>query len=159
MTRGRETVERGHQDATAVVRRWAKLWSTGDLGAADSVFAPDLHDHRPSPAHDIEGIDGEQQFITRVRCAFPDLQVEIEDMMVEGDRIAARVMHRGTHRGDFLGIAPTGRPVTYEGTVIFRIVDGRIAERWGTVDLFAILWQLEVPTTLPLGAGLGTAST
>ena len=152
-------MERGHQDATAVVKRWARLWSTGDLGDTDRVFAPDLHDHRPPPAHDVEGIEGEKQFITRVRSAFPDLRVEIEDTVVEGDRVAARVMHRGTHRGDFLGIAPTGRSVAYEGTVIFRIVDGRITERWGTVDLFAILWQLGVPMALPIGAGLGTAST
>lgn len=152
-------MEREHQDATAVVKRWARLWSIGDLADTDRVFAPNIHDHRPPPAHDIEGINGEKQFISRVRFAFPDLQVEIEDMVVEGDRVAARVMHRGTHRGDFLGITPTGRSVAYEGTVIFRIVDGRITERWGTVDLFAILWQLGVPPTLPIGAGLGTTST
>jgi steroid delta-isomerase-like uncharacterized protein len=129
----------------AVVRRWAELWSTGDLEAARHVFAPDLFDHRLPPARDIRGIDQETQFIAWVRSAFPDLRVEVEDMVASGNRAATRVTHRGTHRGTFLGIAPTGRPVEYEGTVIFRIADGRIAERWGTVDLFAILWQLGVP--------------
>src|SRR5436190_21758257 len=123
-------------DATTVVRRWAALWSTGELAGAEGVFARDLYDHRRPPLHDVAGIEGEKRFIARVRAAFPDLRVEIEDMVAAGDRVAARVTHRGTHHGDFFGIAPTGRPVTYEGTVIFRIADGRIAERWGTVDLF-----------------------
>jgi predicted ester cyclase len=128
------------------------------LAAAEGILASDLHDHRGPPAHDIQGIDGEKRFIARVRSAFPDLQVEIEDMVTEGDRVAARVMHRGTHRGDFLGIAPTGRSVTYEGTVIFRIVEGKISERWGTVDLFAILWQLRAPVLLQTATALSDFS-
>jgi steroid delta-isomerase-like uncharacterized protein len=132
-------------NATMVVRRWAALWSTGELASADRVFARDLYDHRGPPLHDIEGIEGEKQFIGGVRAAFPDLCVEIQDVVAEGDRVAARVLHRGTHHGDFFGIAPTGRPVVYEGTVIFRIADGKIAERWGTVDLFGLLSQLGAP--------------
>jgi steroid delta-isomerase-like uncharacterized protein len=141
-----------------VVHSWARLWSTGDLTAAAGVFASDVHDHRGPPAHDIHGIDGEKRFIVRVRAAFPDLQVEIEDLVTEGDRVAARVMHRGTHRGDFLGIAPTGRSVTYEGTVIFRIAEGKIRERWGTVDLFALLWHLGEPVLRQTATGLGDVS-
>lgn len=129
-------------NVAAVVRRWAALWSTENLASADRVFVRDVHDHRAHPFHDITGIEGEKQFIARVRAAFPDLRVDIEETVAEGEHVAARVMHRGTHQGDFLGIAPTGRPVTYEGTVIFRIVDDRITERWGTVDLFGILSQL-----------------
>jgi steroid delta-isomerase-like uncharacterized protein len=125
-----------------VVRRWAALWSSGGLAGAERVFAPDLHDHRGPPLHDLAGIEEEQRFIARVRAAFPDLRVEIADTVIQGDRVAARVLHRGTHHGDFFGIAPTGRPVVYEGTVIFRIADGKIAERWGTVDVFGLLAQL-----------------
>jgi steroid delta-isomerase-like uncharacterized protein len=132
------------QDNRAAVRRWAELWSTGDLAHTDRVFAGDVRDHRMSPVSSIEGIEGEKRFIASIRSSFPDLQVEIEDMVVERDRIAARVVHRGTHRGDFLSISPTGRSVVYEGTVIFRIADHRIAERWGTVDVFGILLQLGV---------------
>jgi Domain of unknown function (DUF4385)/SnoaL-like polyketide cyclase len=93
------------------------------------------------------------------QCPDPDLRVDIEDMVLGGDRVAARAMHRGTHRGNFLGITPTGRSVAYEGTVIFRIADGRIAERWGTVDLFAILWQLGSLHAFSTGVGLSTPTT
>lgn len=135
---------------TAVVRRWAALWSSGKPADADQVFARDLYDHRGPPLHDIAGIEGEKQFVTRVRTAFPDLRVEIEDLVAAGDRVATRVLHRGTHQGDFFGIAPTGRPVAYEGTIIFRIADGRIAERWGTIDLFGLLAQLgATPASVP----------
>ncbi|HEX6506061.1 MAG TPA: ester cyclase [Chloroflexota bacterium] len=136
----------------AVVLRWAELFSTGDPTTATEVFACDLHDHRFPPIGDIEGIEGETRFIASIRTAFPDLRVEIEDMVAEGDRVAARVTHRGTHGGSFLGVPPTGRLVTYEGTVIFRIADGRIADRWGTVDLFGILLQLGVTTTVLIPA-------
>lgn len=136
-------------NTTMAVRRWAELWSSGDLSHASMVFAPNVHDHRPPPLSDIQGIDGERRFIAWVRAVFPDLRVEIEGLVAAGDRVAARAMHRGAHCGDFLGIAPTGRAVAYEGTVIFRIADGRIAERWGTVDLFGILVQLTGTTLLP----------
>jgi steroid delta-isomerase-like uncharacterized protein len=133
-----------------IVSRWAALWSTGELADADRVFARDLCDHRGPPLHDIAGIEGEKRFIDRVRTAFPDLRVEIEDMVAQGNRVAARVMHRGTHRGDFFGIAPTGTPVAYEGTVIFRVAEGRIAERWGTIDLYGLLAQLGAAPALVL---------
>lgn len=129
-------------NTTMVVNRWAELWSGDDLSGANVVFAPNVLDHRAPPLPDIQGIDEERRFIAWVHAAFPDLQVEIEEQVAEGDRVAVRVMHRGTHRGDFLGIAPTGRAVAYEGTVIFRIADDRIAERWGIVDLYGILVQL-----------------
>lgn len=134
------------ENAGAVLQRWADLWSTGDLANADQVFTGDVRDHRTSPSADIFGIEGEKSFIASIRAAFPDLQVEIADAVTEGDRIAARVLHRGTHRGTFLHVAPTGRRVTYEGTVILRIVEDRIGERWGTVDIFGILLQLGAAT-------------
>lgn len=152
-------MSREQRPARAIVERWGRLWSTGDSAKASEVFAPDVVDHRPPPARDIRGIAGETRWITRVRAAFPDLRLEIAETVAEGDRIAARVMHRGTHRGEFFGLAPSGRSVAYEGTVIFRIVDDKIAERWGTVDLFAILWQLGLPSTLPIAGGLGVAAT
>lgn len=129
-------------DAPSIARCWAELWSIGDSTLADRVFAADLRDHRSAPFEDVQGIEAELRFIALIRSAFPDLRVEIADLLVDGDRVAARVIHHGTHRGELLDIPPTGRRVTYEGMVIFRMADGRIAERWGTVDLFGILRQL-----------------
>ena len=137
-----DATRRNEGDAESVARRWAALWSTGDLRHADRVFADNVLDHRTSPMLSIEGIDGEKRFIASIRAAFPDLRVDVEDVVVQGNRVAARVVHRGTHRGTFLGLAPTGRAVTYEGTVIFRVENERVAERWGTVDLFGLVQQI-----------------
>lgn len=128
-----------------VVRRWADLWSSGNLADAARVFTDDVRDHRTSPFTGIQSIEDEQRFIARVRAAFPDLRVEIVDMLADGDRVAVRAVHHGSHRGTFLGIPATGRSVVYEGTVIFRLRHEKIAERWGTVDLFGIMEQLGVP--------------
>ena len=146
-------MQRDRANAVEVVHRWASLWSSGQLSDAERIFAPELHDHRPSPARDITSVDAEKQHITWVRSAFPDLQVENEGMVIEANHVAARMTHRATHRGPFMGIPPTGTTVVYEGTVIFRLRDGRIAERWGTVDLFAILWQLGNRPPGPMGSG------
>lgn len=144
---------RERDDAIAAVERWAALWSARESVSTETVFAPDVYDHRPAPGQDLKGIDAEMEFVRWVRSAFPDLQIEIEDTLVEGDRVAARVRHQGTHLGDFMGIAATGRTVVYEGTVIFRLQDDRIAERWGTVDLFGILWQLGDLTSVAMAGG------
>lgn len=151
MERKSSSLEPQAQSLRVVVQRWAELWSTGDLESAEKIFTQEVRDHRAPPLPDIDGIEAERRFIASVRSAFPDLHIQIEDAVFEADRVAARVMHRGTHTGSFLGLAPTGRPVAYEGTVIFRIADGRIAERWGTVDLFGILWQLGALSILPAG--------
>ena len=74
--------------------------------------------------------------------AFPDLHVSVEDVIAEGDRIAARNSVTGTHQGEYMGIPPTGRRVTYNEMFIVRFVDGRIAETWGVVDVFSQMKQL-----------------
>lgn len=74
--------------------------------------------------------------------AFPDLRVEIEDVIAEGDRVACRNTVTGTHRGEYRGLAPTGRTVTYSEMFVVRFTGGRIAEIWGVVDLYSQLRQL-----------------
>ncbi len=78
-----------------------------------------------------------------MREAFPDMQVTIPDAVAEGDRVAIRAIWRGTHKGTFRGLAATGRSVTMEGMVFWRIENGKIAERWAIIDLPAVLRQLQ----------------
>jgi predicted SnoaL-like aldol condensation-catalyzing enzyme len=87
-------------------------------------------------------IDTFKQTFAEARAGLPDLSITIEDVMVEGDRVAARVVMRGTHRGEFQGIAPTGKRVEVRAIDMFRISDGKIVEHWGGT-----------PTTPPASCG------
>ena len=88
------------------------------------------------------GAEALKEVFSRLHRAFPDLHVSVEDLIAEGDRIAARNSVTGTHQGDYMGIPPTGRRVTYNEMFIVRFVDGRIAETWGVVDVFSQMKQL-----------------
>jgi predicted ester cyclase len=96
----------------------------------------------------------------RLHQAFPDLHITIEDLVEEGDKVVSRQSVTGTHQGDYMGIQPTGKSITYNEVFIVRFADGRIAETWGVVDLLSQMRQLGVissPRTSP-GPLAGTAS-
>jgi steroid delta-isomerase-like uncharacterized protein len=82
-----------------------------------------------------------------VYTASADLRHTIEDMVAEGDKVATRMTSRGTHTGDFRGIAPTGKQFTVTGMDLFRIADGKIAEQWTNLDTLGVLQQLGVLPT------------
>jgi steroid delta-isomerase-like uncharacterized protein len=84
----------------------------------------------------------EQQLIAMYRTAFPDLRLDIEHLVAEGDTIVVRFTAHGTHRGELLGILPTGKPVTVAAMELFRLADGKIAEQWVTMDVLGLLQQL-----------------
>ncbi|AUV83672.1 ester cyclase [Salinigranum rubrum] len=137
------STERTHDlDANkAVVRRFVEtVWQRGDVSAMDELFTPDsvLHD----PSDDVRGPEAFRTYNQRYLDAFPDLEYTIEDVLAEGDRVAFRARMRGTHRGPFMGIEPTGETFEGEGIIIARIEDGKIAERWASFDALGMLRQL-----------------
>jgi predicted ester cyclase len=77
-----------------------------------------------------------------LRAAFPDLQLTVEDIIAEGDRVAVNLTARGTHRGTFQGIAPTGKTVTVSAFEVVRIENGKLVEHWGGPDTLNLLQQL-----------------
>ena len=77
-----------------------------------------------------------------VRAAFPDIQLTVEDQVAEGDKVVTRYTLRGTHKGEFAGIAPTDKQVTFTGIWIYRIEGGKIVERWGNSDRAGLLEQI-----------------
>ena len=78
----------------------------------------------------------------RLHRAFPDLHIKVEDLIAEGDKVVARDTVTGTHQGEYMGLPPTGKSITYNEIVICRFADGRIAETWGVVDVVSQLRQL-----------------
>jgi predicted ester cyclase len=125
-----------------IVRRFSDdLWGRGNLIAGDQVLAVDLIEHNPLPGQGA-GREGHKRVVALFRSAFPDLHVVTEDLLEEGDRVALRWRAEGTHRGDLMGLAPTGKPVTLTGIEILRLKDGKIVERWAEDNGQAVLAQL-----------------
>ena len=133
------------EENKAIVRRQEEeLFTQGNLAAADDIYAPDYVGHDPSNPEDIKGLEAAKQAASDYRKAFPDLRVTVEDLIAEGDKVAARLRFRGTHRGEMDGIAPTSRHVDCTGIVISRIEEGKIAEDWANFDDLGMMQQLGV---------------
>ena len=127
---------------------WAVL-GRGNVAAINDLVAVDFVDHNPFPGQS-PGRDGLRQSVRLFHTPFPDIQVSVDDLIAEGDRVAARWTARGTHAGEFLGIAPTGRQVMIKGVDIFRLAGGRIAERWGHQDELGLIQELGVLPALAM---------
>ena len=117
------------EENKAVFRRQEEeIFTQGNLDAADEIYARNYVGHDPINPEDIRGLDAAKQAAADYREAFPDLHVTVEDLIAEGDKVAARLRFRGTHLGKLNGIAPTGKRVDCTGIVISRMEDGKIAE-------------------------------
>ncbi|KIF66765.1 ester cyclase [Streptomyces sp. AcH 505] len=129
----------------ATLRHLHEAVNSGDAElirqAIDEVFAPDVVIRTPLPVG-ATGAQALKEVFTTLLTAFPDLHVAVEDVIVEGDKAVCRNTVTGTHRGDYLRLAPTGNSVTYNEMFVFRFADDRIVETWGVVDVLSQLRQL-----------------
>ena len=136
----------GHAEAhKALVQQFVEeFWNRGELDAVDKLMTHDAAIHEP-----VTGSPDDLKAVaTMIRSAFPDWHSTVEEMLVEGDRVAERWTGRGTHRGEFQGISPTGKSVAVPGVVFYRIADGKIAEFRGQFDRMSLMQQLGViPST------------
>ena len=129
-------------DAKALVlRHHEEIWTRGNLDAIDDLYAPDFVGHHPGAA-DWVGREGVREVVVRVRQAFPDFAESVEDVIVEGDKVVTRITATGTQRGPFMNAPPTGREVRFAEMAIYRLVNGRIAEKWGMIDRLGVFQQL-----------------
>jgi steroid delta-isomerase-like uncharacterized protein len=127
----------------ALVRRFFALGpSQGDLKAAGELLANDFTLHVPLPCS--PGVQGMKEVILACRAAFEHLDVTVEDLVADGEMVAARFTARGIHKGTFMGLLATGKSITMTGIEIFRIENGRIAELWGEANLLGLMQQLGI---------------
>lgn len=125
-----------------VVRKFFEVGpSKGDLAAADELLDPRFSLHTPLPISG-PGIEAMNTVITTCRSAFHDLHVTIHDLIPAGDKVTARFVAHGVHRGDFMGFPPTGKEIALSGIEIFRLKEGRIVELWGEANLMGLMQQL-----------------
>ena len=114
--------------------------NTGHLSLLEKFVAPGYVEH----SEGFQGVEPFRQQITAFRTAFPDLRVTVEDVLTDGDRFASRTTVTGTHTGDLMGMPATGRRISVEAVDIGRIENGQAAERWGGLNMYALLTQLGV---------------
>jgi predicted ester cyclase len=119
-----------------LARRWFEdLFSRGNLDAANEILSAEFVDHLPR--EEERGIEELKHYVRIYRTAFPDIQDTVEEIVAEGDKVVVRWRSRGTHQGEFMGVAPTGRHVRFTGMRLFRI-----AESWVNIDERGLQEQL-----------------
>ena len=129
----------------AIVRSMFEGINQGNLAVLDDFLAADFVTHAVPPGMPANG-ESHKRAVQLLHTAFPDYHVTVEDMIAEGEKVMARLTVEGTHRGDFFGIPPTGKHVTWTAVDIFCFADGKLVEYWLSTDSLGLLQQLRVTT-------------
>ncbi len=130
------------EENKSLARRYVEqVLNEGNLDALNDLISPHYKRYLSPTATPLTP-ELQKQRLAGLRAAFPDVHLTIEDMIAEGDRVMVRMTLRGTHRGTFQGIAPTGKPVTVFALDVVRIENGQMVEHWGGPDLLNLLQQL-----------------
>jgi len=136
------------QNKTIERRLIEEVWNRGNFAVVDEMIANDYLGHSSDPDTETHGPAGYKQFYARLRDAFPDFQVTVEDQIAEGDKVVTRWRASGTHRGEFQGIPPTGRQAVITGITIDRIANGKVVEGWTNTDDLGMMRLLGVVPAL-----------
>ena len=114
----------------------------GDESLADELLAPDYVRHDPGAPDGRQDRDAFVAMLREMRTAFPDIEVDIEETVAEGDLVVFRAVERGTHEGEFAGVAPTGKSFEMTGMAMHRVEDGKLTESWANWDMHGLFRQL-----------------
>jgi steroid delta-isomerase-like uncharacterized protein len=128
-----------------LAREAIRIWTTGDLGSADDLYAPDYVNHQhhdPGDPRDLHGVEAMKSFAAEFRSAFPDFHDSIDIQVAEGDLVVTRFTSMGTHRGMFMGVEPTNKELVSTGISIDRISRGKIVQSWANWDMMGMMQQL-----------------
>jgi len=133
-----ETMIVSLEENKAVVCRMFEAFNRQDLDQLDELIAPDYVDH----PRRFRSLKSYKKHLAAWFKAIPDSHETIEDIIAEGDKVWARLMGTGTNRGEYRGLAPTGKKVKWEAVSIWRIADGKVVEMWAVGDMLDFLKQL-----------------
>ncbi len=127
----------------ALVRQMvAAVFNQGSADRVDEFLAPDFVEHEELPPGIPAGREGVKLLSAMLHSAFPDFKATVDDLVAEGDKVVIRMTWSGTHQGEFMGIPPTGRSVSFGVIDIIRIADGKFVEHWGQMDSMGLMQQL-----------------
>lgn len=121
-----------------------EVFNKGNVSTIDELLSPNFVEREVLPPGTPSGREGVKQLTMLFRSAFPDFNVSIDDIIAEGDKIVARTTWNGTQKGEFMGIPPSGKRVSFDVIDIVRISGGKFVEHWGVMDTSALMQQLGV---------------
>ena len=124
-----------------IARQFYDVFNTGNVDILDNLLADDWAD-RPALPGIPPGREGEKSAVKGFRQAFPDVRFVLDDVIVAEDKVTVRSTVHGTHKGEFLGVEPTNRSVTFTTIDIHRIANNQIVETWHLEDFYGLLQQL-----------------
>lgn len=135
------------QNKTLVRQMVEQVFNRGNMSMADEFLAPDFVEHEELPPGIPPGREAPKALFTMLRNAFPDFKATIDDIVAEGDRVVIRQTWSGTQKGEFMGIPPTGKSVSFKVIDILRMAGGKCVEHWGVMDNMVMMQQLgAIPT-------------
>lgn len=152
------TPDTGSRRNTELVRSAFELLNTHDVQACAELLTEDFIINLVGMPYQQHGRQAWQTNVEMMLRAFPDLQAQVLDVFGQEDRVAVRLTFRGTHRGEFQGVAPTGREVHYDSIELYRVNDERLAEEWIASDIATLMHQLTAPSSEGTPTGVNTRS-
>ena len=131
-------------DSSFLHRWFEEVWNNKSEIAVDEMFATDgiAHGLVDSEGNEVRGPEGFKKLQRQFLETFPDMHIEVEDTVVDGDKIAARCRVTGSHLGRGIGVAPTNGPVEFTGMTIVRVKDGKIVEAWNEFNFMEMYRQV-----------------
>ena len=131
------------EENKALISRFIEVANQGNVTEVsttlDELFVPDFVRH--DPAGGFRSREGYKQFLFSLQAALPG-QLTLEDLIAEGEKVVVRYTFHGTHQGEWRGLPPTGKAVTFTGIFICRIREGKIVEGWENADALGLVQQL-----------------
>jgi steroid delta-isomerase-like uncharacterized protein len=128
----------------ALARRFLQVWAPGNLSLLDELAAPEIMVIYPVLGEPVRGAVAFKQLLAHFHAACPDVEISVQEQIAEGDIVVTRWRVKGTHRGELLGISPTGRSLAWTGITIHRLVGGRVVEERGEEDALGLMRQIGV---------------
>lgn len=150
MTAGQRTFTAEEQQAMDVIRRWCdEGWTKGNVEVADELIHPNFKVHGAGGQVVEPGVEGLKGLIRAWRTGFPDAVQRVDDIFAVGDKVCVRLTWVGTHLGEFMGVPATGKTVSVGTIGIDRVVDGKVVEGWGELDMLGLMTTIGgvAPTT------------
>ena len=124
------------------MQKFVEFINTASEALADELISTDAIFHVPGNREPMRGPAGYLAIIGMMRGGFPDIQWTLEEMVAEGDKVAARFMMRGTHQGTFFGVPPSGKKIAVQAMNFYRLSDGKFVEERGQPDMLGLLQQI-----------------
>ncbi len=130
------------EENKGLAARWTEeIWNQGNMAAVDEICTPNFTFNYALPGMPPDR-ESYKKVVTMYRNAFHGMHLTNEIVIAEGDKVAIRWRGQSEHKGEFMGIAPTGKKVTMSGNSIARIESGKIAEEWTEMDSVGVMQQI-----------------